>query len=922
MKKLLALVIALAVSSVFADETTNLITNTWSGASAYTGTGQGFSGGNTPGYNSANNTIYFGYTSATVAQTIAINNALQGSGVKVGGVSYGFTYLNQDTTAGTLSSVVDVKNNLGSVIHSYAASHGTTTNWTQFAQTQNFTNPYELANLGSVSMSITGQDNRFWAGYYGPQVKDAYLKLNYTAATITNPTFGDDTYVSVPLQFGFPFYGRTFTNSWMHSNGVVSFLDPAVPLPNGAPNPGQWAYCCGDQPTVTKPEFSYMIAPLWTDLYPTPSSTFRTEGTTTYQKYTWNNIGEISNTNNLNSFTLEIRPTGFIGINYEKINIQNQQTWVGLTGDTVANQINERFWGVPGLNAHLSLIPNWSVNDTPADMCMTNPLSSPSCPGYTDAMCLSNPLYATTCAGYQQAFLSQQCALNTLYDVQCPGYATAYLNYQCSINPLYSTTCQGYETAYFNQQCTENPLYNSRCSGYAQAYHDQQCSINPLYATTCSGYASAYFSQQCSINALYSPDCPGYRAAYFDQQCSLNPLYDRGCPGYASAYFTQQCTLNPLYNAECPGYARAYFSQQCSLNPLYNAECPGYGQAYFTQQCSLNPLYNSQCSGYTEAYHAQQCSLNPLYAQTCPGYAVAYKSQQCSLNQLYATDCPGYAAAYKSQQCTLNGLYATDCPNYAQAYFDQQCTLDGLYSTRCPNYSTAYATKLALEASKAAAAVASSNATNTTSQPIVNSTSSNSSPTNVAVVSDPVVNSVVTSTSTSASPASAATTTVPLVQTAAVTTATPTAAAPAAAQSEEKKGATSTSVSTTTAAPAPSAETKPTAPTARQELQAKREAAAKAKAVEDGKNLAANMGKIADIESQKMVQNVVLQAMAFTPGFDKYSLVRIQDVTGYKPVTVYNGQVNVDNKRLGRGLYGPSDRLHNDLVESQYRQEK
>ena len=188
MKKLLALVIALAVSSVFADETANLLTNSWSGAVNYTGTGGGYSGGSTPGYNSSNNTIYFGYNQATVTQTIAINQALQGSGVQVGGVSYGFSYLNQNPYNGTLSSIVNVTSNTGSVLQSYSATHGTTTNWTQFAQTQTFTNPYDIANLGSVSMKITGKDARWWAGWYGPQVRDPYLKLTYTAdLCISNP---------------------------------------------------------------------------------------------------------------------------------------------------------------------------------------------------------------------------------------------------------------------------------------------------------------------------------------------------------------------------------------------------------------------------------------------------------------------------------------------------------------------------------------------------------------------------------------------------------------------------------------------------------------------------------------------------------------------------------------------------------------
>lgn len=338
MKKLVALLIWLAVSSVWAEETSNLLTNTWSGTVNYTGTGAGTSGGYTPGYNSSNNTIYFGYNQSTVAQTIAINNALQGSGVQVGGIKYGFSYFNSGEYSGTLSTTINVTSNTGVTLQTYSHNHGSTTNWGQFNQVQTFTNPYTLANLGNVSMSITGKDNRFWAGYYGPQVKDPYLNLTYTAATITNPTFSDDSYVAVPLQFGFPFYGRTFTNSWMHSNGVVSFLDPAVPIAGVGYNPGFNAYCCGDRPTGTKPEFSFIIAPLWTDLYPVPSSTFRTEGTTTYQKYFWNNISEISNGNNLNTFSLEIRPSGFIGATYDKINIQNQNTWAGIVGDPALGQ--------------------------------------------------------------------------------------------------------------------------------------------------------------------------------------------------------------------------------------------------------------------------------------------------------------------------------------------------------------------------------------------------------------------------------------------------------------------------------------------------------------------------------------------------------------------------------------------------------
>lgn len=502
---------------------------------------------------------------------------------------------------------------------------------------------------------------------------------------VTNPTFSDDSYVQVPLQFGFPFYGRVFTNSWMHSNGVVSFLDPAVPAPNAGYNPGSWAYCCeGVQPSGTRPEFSFMIAPLWTDLYPVGSSTFRTEGTTTYQRYFWNNIAEISNMNNLNTFSLEIRPTGFIGANYTQINIQNQNTWVGTIGDPTLNQWNQIHYGlgVP------SSLPNWSMPNTPGDLCSSNPLSSPTCPGYTEAMCSSNPLYSPSCSGYQQAYLTQQCSSNPLYSTACPGYAAAYLNYQCSINPLYSTTCEG----------------------------------------------------------------------------------------------------------------------------------------------------------------------------------------------------------------------------YADAYFSQQCRLNGLYDRKCPNYSEAYATKMLLEQQGTASIVATAGVVAQTAPQTTTTTTDSSGEVKVAVVQDEVVNSVITTTATSASPAQAATATVPL--------------APSPPPANDLKPSAPENKPQGAAPPmqaAPQGGDKPQQPTARQQLAERRMEAAKKEAVEKGKNLAGQMGKVADMEAQKQVQNVVIAAMGFTPGFDAYGKALVPDGVGYKPFVVYNGQVNVDNKRLGWGLYGPSDRLHNDLVNLQYK---
>lgn len=630
-----------------------------------------------------------------------------------------------------------------------------------------------------------------------PTINSGTSGITPPTGTTTIHNMWDDGHVHVPLQFGFPFFGKTFTNSVMYDNGVVGFFAPATTTTQKIGcDPAVDGYCGGNnwysQPysTVTGPQWNYMIAPLHTDMRPVPGSVYSTTGDTTQMTYRWQDVGEYYNPSNLNTFSLQIKPSGFIGVNYEKINLGQSNVSVGLTGDLSKGEYAQHFWQPAG--TIINSIPNWNVLGTGVDLCTTDPLSS-----------------------------------NT-----CPGYAAAYLSQQCTISPLYSTQC----------------------------------------------------------------------------------------PGYADAYFTQQCNANPLYNVNCAGYASAYLNYQCSLDPLYSTTCSGYEKAYHDKQCSINPLYATDCTGYAQAYHDQQCSANPLYATDCAGYADAYLTQQCSINPLYSTQCSGYAAAYKTQQCSLNALYATDCPGYAVAYFDQQCKLNGLYDQKCPNYSEAYAKKMLLEQQGLATTVATAGVVAQTAPTTTTTTSStdSSGEVKVAVVADQNVNNVIQTTATSASPAQAATATVPLVTMAPAPTEMKAAVA---TKAEEKKDAAPNGVS-----PSPTAQAnagtegkgESSKPTARQELQAKREAAAKAKAIEEGKNLAGNMGKAADMEAQKAVQNVVIQAMGFTPGFDAYGKATIPQTVGYKPFTIYNNQNNVDNKRLGRGLYGPSDRLHNELVDSQY----
>ncbi len=519
-----------------------------------------------------------------------------------------------------------------------------------------------------------------------------------------NITQGDDSWTNVPLGFDFPMYGQRFNNSWAMTNGMVTFKDPTVS--------GIYGACCSgiDLRNTTDTRWNYSIFGVHSDLYSSGANNQYYLRGNNSMTYGWYNVSQCCDSSGGNSFEIKINSSGVIDTRIAGAMVQWNTVTSGFSGDLSKGEYYQYYhgqgWNISGTGA-----VSWgALSGTGAgavDICLTNPLSSPSCPNY--------------------------------------------------------------------------------------------------------------FTAQCTISALYNPSCPGY----------------------AAAYFTQQCTANPLYDVNCPGYAAAYLDYQCSINPLYSSTCRGYEQAYFNQQCSINPLYNSRCTGYDDAYFAQQCSLN------------------------------------------------------------------GLYSKTCPNYATAYATKMLLEQQGTASTVATAGVIAQTAPVTSTPTTDSSGEVKLAVVADPIVNNAITTTATSASPAQAATATVPLV-----------AAAPAPEPPAPKKPE---------AAPAPmqipqagpSGE-KPQ-PTARQALAERRAEAAKKDAVEKGKNLAKEVGNATSMEAQKAVQDVVVQAMGFTPGFDTYNKAMLPDTVGYKPFSVYNNQKNIDN-RANLRMWTGTDRLHNDLVDSQYKE--
>lgn len=194
MKKIIAL-LAIVASTVFAVEPTigpNALTNGVLNGNADGWTITGMPGGNSsmggPGYT-------FSYQSGTIAQTYAINQALKGTGIQIHGFNYGFeyrfacaqivgTYCEAGSVQDTLNTTITITNSGGETIYkryyglgSKNAKEGNSSynpNWQSLATEQRFSSPYDISNMGTFTMSITGMDAGNWEGNYGPSVRQAY----------------------------------------------------------------------------------------------------------------------------------------------------------------------------------------------------------------------------------------------------------------------------------------------------------------------------------------------------------------------------------------------------------------------------------------------------------------------------------------------------------------------------------------------------------------------------------------------------------------------------------------------------------------------------------------------------------------------------------------------------------------------------
>ena len=266
--------------------------------------------------------------------------------------------------------------------------------------------------------------------------------------------------------------------------------------------------------------------------------------------------------------------------------------WAGLYGPEVRN---------------VSIRLNYSVGEDP---CVTDPLSSTSCPGYA------------------QAYKDQQCSANPLYDQSCPGYAQAYFDQQCGFNPLYDNACPGRSAV-----VTSGNLVPRQGSWYREV--NQSYAINTALSHGGAGlqvhafrwgFESFGFSIFGSTPGDFKSDV-NIRDSNGNSIYSFSTGWQNAGFGYndRSYYYQLPQSRNNLtlgtfeYTAEVSGIAAVgnfwarmlYTPDQCALDPLSSVLCTGYEAAFLEQQCSITALFSPQCPGYIDA-------MNEMLAQSMP----------------------------------------------------------------------------------------------------------------------------------------------------------------------------------------------------------------------------------------------------------------------------------------------------------------
>lgn len=238
----------------------------------------------------------------------------------------------------------------------------------------------------------------------------------------TNMSASDDG-TSQVFNFGFDFnfFGETFNQGYMASNGclILGSLSTA----------STWEKNCTQYNPSPSPNTNYTIYPFWTDLIMEENSSMLAKSFDDKVIFGWYEMWEYYR-DSKNTFELWLYPNDTYEARYGELDIQDHDVFIGIQGKE--DEFETYYFH---------------------DECNTGVYNSKECYNYDWNSSDKNQNLENGGSLFVGEVID--CS-NPLNDVSCAGYWQAYDDEQCDIDPQYSPSCKGYKqeesVAYFQEE--------------------------------------------------------------------------------------------------------------------------------------------------------------------------------------------------------------------------------------------------------------------------------------------------------------------------------------------------------------------------------------------------------------------------------------------------------------------------------------
>ena len=283
------------------------------------------------------------------------------------------------------------------------------------------------------------------------------------------------------IGFTFDFYGQSFTQARMATNGCLHFKTSG-------------AYCNDFTPDPLTGQHTYTLYPFWTDLIKDNGSGMRAKAFDDHTIFGWYNMREYNRANSDNSFEIWLYPNDTFEFRYGELDIINHDVLIGEVGSG-SSEIYQYLYhdecNTGSTNSSSCVSTDWNNIDKNANLENGGSLYGV---GSGNALDCSSALNNVNCAGYTAAYLTQQCNLDSLYSNSCPNYSSAYDDQQCTDDPQYSPSCAGYtqesSVAYYVQDEFDYG-FSQEDMWYDEEYNEWLDPYDPCYENNCADFTDA-----------------------------------------------------------------------------------------------------------------------------------------------------------------------------------------------------------------------------------------------------------------------------------------------------------------------------------------------------------------------------------------------------------------------------------------------